>query len=582
MSTAHASEIANALPLHEEALLFLVAAVLCVLILHRLRISPVLGYLAAGLVLGPTGFGIASTGASLRAMAEFGVIFLLFLIGLELSAERLRAMRRWVFGLGAAQMLVTMGALAIPALAFGVPTGTAVLLAGAFALSSTAMAVQLLIERGEAASMTGRVSFAVLLLQDLAVAPLLLLASILSEPQPHALWESIALAIGKAGFAVAAIVALGRLTFGPLLRLAAKTRSTEIFTATALLIVLGTGWATGASGLSAALGAFLAGLALAGTEFRHQAETDIQPFKGLLLGLFFFSVGLEINLGALAETWPLIVAATLALMLVKALLLAAFAGLFGTGVRVAWRVGLLLAQTGEFAFVLVAAALAGGLIAPKLAQELTAVAGLSLALTPFLPMLADRLLPREIKGSQPPSLPAATDFRADLDAGGHVIIAGFGRVGRTVASLMERQQVPYVALDSNPDLVAAERLRGRAIHYGDSVKPEIFKQLHVEKAAAVILTIDQPEAAARAMTVLREHWPHVRVLARARDQRDAHRLLQMGAVTVTPETFESSLALAKGALEALGVPSAAADDLVALYREGDHAEARTQEQTHGD
>lgn len=564
-----AGHAAHGFSMVEETLMFLAVAVTCILLLHRLRISPVLGYLAGGLILGPSGFGVVTLEEDVRTVAELGVVFLLFLIGLELSGERLRALRRWVFGLGVAQFLVTGALLALAGVVLGVDAPVAALLGGGLALSSTAVVVQLLIERGQVASPTGRVTFAVLLLQDLAVVPLLLLATSLSGPPGQSVPVALAIAVGKALLAVVLILLLGRFTLGPLLRAVAATRSTELFTATALLIVLGTGWATGLGGLSAALGAFLAGLVLAGTEFRHQAESDMQPFKGLLLGLFFLSVGLGIDVAAIADRAQWIILGVIGLITLKALVAGMLAWFFGAPRDVAIRSGLLLGEAGEFAFVILATAVSGRLIDNTLGQTLAAMVGLSIAVTPFLPALADRLVAR----FAPPTAPS--DLGPDeQEPHNHVIICGFGRVGQTVAALMARQQVPFVGIDMNADLVRQHAMKGLHILYGDSARHETLKRLGADHAVAAIITLDDPQAAARTVAAFRDHWPSLRLFARARDRTHAAALLALGVEAVVPETFESSLVLARGALESLGVPSAAVDELVTLYRETDHGMTR--------
>ncbi len=565
-----AGHAAHGFSMVEETLMFLSVAVTCILLLHRLRISPVLGYLAGGLILGPSGFGVVTLEEDVRAVAELGVVFLLFLIGLELSGERLRALRRWVFGLGLAQFLVTGALLGVIGIFLGLEAPVAVLLGGGLALSSTAVVVQLLIERGQVASPTGRVTFAVLLLQDLAVVPLLLLATTLSGPPGQSVPLALAIAVGKAVLAVALILLLGRFTLGPLLRAVAATRSTELFTATALLIVLGTGWATGLGGLSAALGAFLAGLVLAGTEFRHQAESDMQPFKGLLLGLFFLSVGLGIDVAAIADRAHWIILGVLGLITLKALTAGLLARVFGAPRDVAIRSGLLLGEAGEFAFVIITTAVAGRLIDNGWGQTLAATVGLSIAVTPFLPALADRLVAR----FAPPSAPSAVSGGGEEEPHNHVIICGFGRVGQTVAALMARQQVPFVGIDMNADLVRQHAMKGLHILYGDSARHETLKRLGADHAVAAIITLDDPQAAARSVAAFRDHWPGLRLFARARDRAHAAALLALGVEAVVPETFESSLVLARGALESLGVPSAAVDELVMLYRETDHGMTR--------
>lgn len=552
----------------EEVLLFLSVAVACILVLHRLRISPVLGYLAGGLILGPSGFGVVTLAEDVRSVAELGVVFLLFLIGLELSGDRLRALRRWVFGLGMAQFLLTGAILALVVSLLGIAPPVAALLGGGLALSSTAVVVQLLIERGQVASQTGRVTFGVLLLQDLAVVPLLLLATTLSGPAGQSVPLALAIAVGKAALAVIIILVLGRFTLGPLLRAVAATRSTELFTATALVIVLGTGWATGLGGLSSALGAFLAGLVLARTEFRHQAESDMQPFKGLLLGLFFLSVGLGIDIYAIAGQAHWIVLGVLCLIMVKALVAGLLARIFGAAPDVAIRSGLLLGEAGEFAFVVLATAVSGGLINDAWGQALSAAVGLSIAVTPFLPALADRLVARFAP------LAAPAPVGQGEHSHHHVIICGFGRVGQTVAALMAHQQVPFVAIDMNADLVRRQAGKGLHLHYGDSSRHEALKLLGADQAVAAIITLDDPKAAARTVAAFRDHWPGLRLFARARDRGHAAALLEQGVEAVVPETFESSLVLARGALESLGVPSAAVDELLTLYRETDHGMTR--------
>ncbi len=558
----------HSLPFVQEALLFLAAAVIVVLLLHRVRVSPVLGYLLAGLLIGPSGLGLIGEVEEVRAVAELGVVFLLFVIGLELSIERLRALKRWVFGLGTAQVLVTSAVIGGVALAWGNSVEAAVVLGTCLALSSTAVVVQLLVERGEVASPTGRLAFAVLLFQDLAVVPILVLVGVLGGPAEQDVAMVLLLSLLKATVAVGVILLLGRFTLGPLLRRVAATRSTDLFTATALLIVLGTGWATNLGGLSAALGAFLAGLVLAGTEFRHQVESDIQPFKGLLLGLFFLAVGMGIDVNLIVDRIGLIALSVVGLIAIKAAIASALAIAFGAPRDVAIRSGLLLGEGGEFAFVVVGSALASGLLPAETAQFMFAVVGLSIVATPFLPALADRIVMRLA-----PTATAAGDDAAPPDAhdglSGHVIIAGFGRVGQTVARLFAEQQVPYVAVDFGADLVRAMRSRGLPVHFGDGSRPEILKQLGADQAMAVVVTLDQPAAAARTVEAVRHNWPALKVFARSRDREHAAELLAQGCVAVVPETFESSLTLAKGALEALGVPTAAVDELVAKHRDVD-------------
>ncbi|ACI97822.1 monovalent cation:proton antiporter-2 (CPA2) family protein [Rhodospirillum centenum] len=553
----------HALPFVQEAILFLAASIVVVLVLSRLRISPVLGYLLAGLLIGPSGLALIGDVDKIRSFAELGVVFLLFIIGLELSVERLQALRRWVFGLGAAQVGLTAGLIGGIAWFWGNSPEASMVLGACLALSSTAVVVQLLVERGEVASATGRVTFAVLLFQDLAVVPVLVLVSVLSNPGDQPLLLALGLSLLKAVVAVTVILVIGRFTLGPLLRRVAATRSTEIFTATALLIVLAMGWATSLGGLSAALGAFLAGLVLAGSEFRHQIESDIQPFKGLLLGLFFLTVGMGIDLDLVMENVAWALVSVFGLIAIKAGLTTGLALAFGAPRDVAIRSGLLLGEGGEFAFVVVGAALSAHMLPPEIGQFMFAVVGLSMLLTPFLPTLADRIV--SVLGPQKAEPAGPEPDVAEMS--GHVIVNGFGRVGQTVAALLSEQQVPYVALDMNPELVRAMREKGYPIHYGDGSRPELLQKLGADNAAAVIVTLDQPAATERAVGAVRHHWPKLQVFARARDRARAAELAKLGVEGVVPETFESSLSLAKGALQALGVPTQAVEELVTRHRE---------------
>lgn len=556
----------HTLPYVQEALVFLAAAVIVVLLLHRVKVSPVLGYLLAGLLIGPSGLALIGEVEEIRAVAELGVVFLLFVIGLELSVDRLKALKRWVFGLGTAQVVVTSVIIGSIAWFWGNPVEVAIVLGACLALSSTAVVVQLLVERGEVASPTGRLTFAVLLFQDLAVVPILVLVSVLGSSGDQSIPVMLALSLIKAVVAVVVILLIGRFTLGPLLRRVAATRSTDLFTATALLIVLGTGWATNLGGLSAALGAFLAGLVLAGTEFRHQVESDIQPFKGLLLGLFFLAVGMGIDVNLIVGQLGLVLLSVVGLIALKAAITTALAIAFGAPKDVAIRSGLLLGEGGEFAFVVIGTALAAGLVPVETAQFMFAVVGLTIVATPFLPALAEQIAKRVV--APQPELPVGSPPDDHDGLSGHVIIAGFGRVGQTVAKLFTEQQVPYVAVDLGADLVRRMREQGLPVHYGDGSRPEILKQLGVDQAVAMVVTLDTPSAAARTVESIRHHWPDLKIFARSRDREHAAELMAMGCIAVVPETFESSLTLAKGALEALGVPTAAVDELVVRHRDG--------------
>jgi len=566
-AAAEAGEAAHSIPLLDESLLFLAVGLAVVLLLSRFRLSPVLGFLIGGMLIGPSGFAVAPDVETVRAVAELGVVFLLFVIGLDLSVERFRALGRWVFGLGTAQVAACAAAIGAIAWAWGNPPAVALLLGVGLALSSTAVVVQLLVERGEVASPHGLVAFSVLLLQDLAVVPLLVLVPMLGSGGTEQLPITLGLAVLKAVGAVGAIVLVARYALGPLFARAAATKSSDVLTAAALFVVLGTAWVTQALGLSAALGAFLAGMALAGSEFRHHVESDIQPFKGLLLGLFFLSVGMSIDVALILDAIAWLVPSVIGMMAIKGVLIAALARAFGATPPVAVRAGVILAEGGEFAFVVLGAALANGVVDAETVQFMFAVVGLSIVTTPFLPALADRLAARF--ASEAPDAAAAQAGGGHGHGGGmsgHVVVAGYGRVGRTVALLLSEQQVPWVAVDLDPARVRAEARAGGPVVYGDASRPEILKRLGVADAAAVVLTLDDPAAAERTLEAVRRDSPGVAVFARARDRDAAARLRALGADTVVPETFESSVALAGEALNVLGVPGAAVEDIVARLR----------------
>jgi len=555
-----------------DVLVFLAAVAIVVPLLRRLKTNPVIGYLAVGAALGPFALKVLPDIGTVHTLAEFGVVFLLFTIGLELSAARLLAMRRLVFGLGAAQVLVTAAAIGGIAWAWGNSAEASLILGACLALSSTAVVVELLLARGEFASRAGRATFAVLLFQDLAVIPILFLVTVFAQADGGAVMTGLGLALAKAALAVAAIVVAGRLIVRPLFRFVGTAHSAEFFVATALLVVLGTGWIASLFGLSMALGAFLAGLLLAETEFRHQVDTDIQPFKGLLLGLFFISVGMAIDFAEIAANPFWIAAAVIGLIALKAAIAVALGLLFGLPREVAVQTGLLLGEGGEFAFVAIQAAMLQGVIEGPVSQFMLIVTTFSLVLTPGLAALAARLAAwlarRAGEGAHGVSQADAAEL-AD-----HVVIAGFGRVGRTVARLLDLQQVAYVAVDLDSARVASGRADGRPVFFGDASRPEVLRRLGAERASAVVVTLNAPSAVARTVTQIRVAWPHLRLFARAHDTAAAAALTALGANLVVPETVESSLQLGRSVLIDLGTPSSAVEELVARFREVEFADYR--------
>ncbi|MDA0786975.1 MAG: cation:proton antiporter, partial [Proteobacteria bacterium] len=561
----------HAIPFLREVVVFLVIAAILVPLFQRVRISPVLGFLLAGVIIGPFGLGafadrfeilgyVTITDVdSVRVLAEFGVVFLLFLIGLELSLERLWSMRRLVLGLGSTQVLVTGLAIGAVALAWGNSINAAILIGASFALSSTAVVVEELIRRKEFSTRVGRASFSVLLFQDLAVVPILILVSAFTGTAGGSFLETLAVGFGIAIAAAAAIFVLGRIVLRPLFRLAASARAPEFFVAIMLLTVIGASAATAAAGLSLALGAFLAGLLLAETEFRHQIEVDVQPFKGLLMGLFFLTVGMSIDLHAFADLGLMIVLSVVGLIALKAGLLTILGRLFGLPLCSAAHVGLLLGQAGEFGLLVVGLAMVGGLIPAESGQFFLIVAGLAMMVTPALAVAGARLTHWLERGTAQSLEPSAGEI---AELGRHVIIAGYGRVGAAIAALLREEKINYVALDLDSALVGDLRARDEPVFFGDGRRAEVLARVGAERASAIVLTLDVERDAERAVRDIRKRWPDVPVYARARDLEHATALDAAGATRTIPELAESSLQMGAFVLSGLGLPQDAVNTLV--------------------
>ena len=550
-----------------DAILFLLAAVVIVPLFRQMRASPVIGYLVAGAVIGPHGFAFVREVEGTYSLAELGVVFLLFTIGLELSVERLKVMARYVFGLGSAQVAATTLLLGPAAALLGAGIGQAAVIGGALALSSTAFVLQLLSERGELPSRLGRVVLAVLLMQDLAVVPGLAIVLALGDPS-ESVAASLALAGGKALLAVAVLLAAGRWVLRPLYRVIAAARNSELFVATTLLVALGTAWGTAQAGLSMSLGAFLAGLMLAGTEYRHQIEADIEPFRGLLLGLFFISTGMLIDLRLIADQLALVLALAVGIVLAKAAIVAVLARLFGFRLPLAINIALHLAQGGEFAFVLLSMAMRSAVIPVAEAQLLLGAVAISMAATPLLAE-AGRRAQRRLEQRRLDDLAGLAEEAAELSD--HVIIAGFGRVGQTVAHMLESQQRPYLALDIDPAHVEEGRRRGRPVFFGDAGRPLVLQAAGAERARAVVITMDDAAAARHAVGALRRRLPDLPILVRARDRAHLEQLADIGATAVVPEMAEASLQLGSAVLRALGLRDEQVDRVVEQFRADDYA-----------
>ena len=548
---------------YREALIVLGAAGVVIPLFHRLRVSSVLGFMLVGIVVGP--FGVASLAPrsrwlsavtisdpdSIEPIAGLGVVLLLFMIGLELSFERLRTMRRLVFGLGALQAGLCAAALAAAAILLGHDRVAATVIGLALAMSSTAVVLQVLAEEKRLNSATGRGSFAILLFQDIAVVPILFALAALG-PAAHASGAAgFTLAVGQGLLSVAVIVALGRLVLRPLFRSVARTRSAELFVAACLLVVIATGLATAAAGLSMALGALIGGLLLAGTEYRRQVEVTIEPFKGLFVGVFLISIGMSLDLRTVAAHPVLVFGAAAGMLLLKTLIVVPLARAFGLKWADSLHSGLLLGPGGEFGFVIVSVAIGEHMLDTETARVVLFVTAVTMAAIPLLSKLNDFLSPRLIP--KPPLEPAIM-LQDDPDAPpARVLIAGFGRVGQTVATMLEVHKVPYLAIDRDPDRVARQRAQGKPVYFGDMTQIELLKRLRLATASALVVTLDETAAADRLVAGARAERPDLLIVARARDAGHAAHLYRIGASDAVPETIEASLQLSEAVLVDLGI-----------------------------
>lgn len=542
----------------KDAMVFLAAAGVGVPLLQRLRVNPVLGFMLAGMAIGPYGLGrLASEYEWIRnvtitdpeefeGLGEIGVIFLLFTIGLDLSFRRLWTMRKLVFGLGTAQVVATAIALGAALIVYGIPLGASVIAGLGLALSSTAVAVQILISRHRFGTQEGQTAFAVLLLQDLTVVPILFLVGALSASSAEDMQAEILRTIGYGTVAVAGLLLAGRFVMPPIMRAAGRAQSHELFIAVVLLVAMVSAAATGFAGLPTSLGALIAGAILAETAFKHQVEADIEPFKGLLLGLFFVYVGMTVDLAFVWSIWPQVLGGLGLLIGIKTGILLVLAFAFRVGRATAFEVAFLLGHAGEFALILLAAATAAGLIERDLSQIMTAVIVLSMALTPIMDEIGRRLgALSEWRRSEPVTLRTA-------DRDGPVIIGGYGRVGRTIAQVLDAESLPWVALEADPYEVSASRKAGLPVFYGDATRKEVLLRAGANRCPAFVVTLDNPQLAERMVRAVREEWPDAKLFARAKDWRHADHLRRLGVDDVIPEAVEGSLQLAAHVLEGLG------------------------------
>jgi len=544
--------------------LYLAAAVLAVPIARALGLGAIIGYLAAGIAIGPWGLALVSNGQDILHFAEFGVVLMLFVVGLELQPSRLWSLRRPIFGFGGAQMLLCAAALFAAAWLAGMPWRTSLVVALGLALSSTAIALQTMQERNLVRTQSGQAGLSILLFQDVAAIPILALLPLLGaaaglqvdHPPKDLVWE-VAKIIGVVG----AIVLGGRLLLRPLLRWIAQSRTPEIFTATSLLLVVGIAWLMVMVGLSMALGAFLAGVLLAESEYRRELETDIEPFKGLLLGLFFMAVGMTIDFGVLARSPWTIAAIVVGFLAIKFVVIYTLA----TGAKIAYRerpvFTLLLAQGGEFAFVVFQSAAGAQVLSPELASQLIGAVALSMLISPLLLALLDRVLLRrhaQIKA------PQVEEISEPQDA--PVLIAGFGRYGQIVARVMLAQGIPCTILDHSVEMLEVAHTFGYRVFYGDATRLPLLRMAGAEKARVLVVAVDTPEQSLKIVALARKHFPQLEIVARARDVAHWNALRDLGATRIEREVFESSLASARTVLEVMGLTPQEATQTTQRFR----------------
>ncbi len=542
----------------KDAIVILATAGIIVPLVSRLKISPVLGYLAAGVLFGPDALGALAAKwhvlqpfavtdrVRIAGVAEFGIVVLMFMIGLELSFERITTMRRLVFGLGGAQVVAGIIALALAASALGLPASGAAIIGAALALSSTAIVLEVLAEAKRLRTTAGRASFAVLLFQDISVVPILFVIGVLQGDEAG--FAGGLIAVAKVLIAVIVIIGVGRLALRPLFRLVVEQKSTDLFMAACLLVIAVTAEISALAGLSMALGAFIAGLLLAETEYRREVEVTIEPFRGLLLGVFFFFVGMSVDVAAVLREPHIVLGLMVALIAIKAAVLYVLARLFGLADRAAIETSLLLAAGGEFAFVVLGAASQSGAIPAQTASMGLAVASLSMAMTPLLARLGARLNPRA-------TTPAAAPMEAPAaDGEARVLLLGYGRAGQLIGAMLDEFKIVYNAVDGDVARVAAMRAAGKRIYYGDATRPEFLRHCGIASADAVVISLNPQQPIERIVSAVRAERPDILIVARARDLPHARALHALGVNEAVPETFEASLQLSEGLLVGLGAP----------------------------
>lgn len=545
-----------------DILAILLATVVIIPIFHRIRLGAILGYLFAGVLLGPWGFGVITEVEDIRHLAEFGVIFLLFLLGIELKPDKLWQMRKMVLGLGLGQVLITAGLIYGIAVWLGVSNQSAIIVGFGLALSSTAFCLKLLSERGGISTVMGRMSFSVLLLQDIAVVPLLALVSYFAGGSQEIMEPSL-----KPLYAILVLAALlfaGRYLLNPVLGRIVASQDAEVFIAMAVLLVLGVAWIMQSVGFSMALGAFVAGIMLAESHYRHQIEADILPFRGILLGLFFMTVGMGIDFSLLWERLADILLLTWGLMTLKCLVVYALSRIMRARHDIALQNGALLSQSGEFGFVLFGFAAASGVLEKQLGDILTLVIALTMVLTPFVVNATNWLLLRFYTPAPSEDEGYAEFVEASEE---HVILAGFGRVGARIGTLLGAAGVPYIALDMKQKRVKDARAQGFPVFFGDASKVKVLQAAGADHAKMIVVTLDDPVQIDRLVSQVRQFYPEMPIHARARDRKHCADLITIGATSAVSETLETSLRLTEEILLGSGVEAEKASRVIDEFRD---------------
>ncbi|MDX1539969.1 MAG: monovalent cation:proton antiporter-2 (CPA2) family protein [Geminicoccaceae bacterium] len=557
------------------AAIFLGAAVIAVPIARWLGLGAVLGYLAGGVLIGPFGLRLVTDVDSILHFAEFGVVLLLFVIGLELQPGRLWSMRRAVFGTGLFQVGLTAALLGTLGWLGGLSLTQTVVVALSLALSSTAFALQILAERNELTTRHGRTAFSILLFQDLAVIPILAVVPLLAPGGEDAAPDEIWWALAEVAVVLVTVIVGGRYLLRYGLRLIASTGIREIFTASALLVVIGTALLMEVVDLSMGLGAFLAGVLLAESEYRHELEADIEPFKGLLLGLFFIAVGMSLNLRVVLEQPLAILGLVIALLLIKGVVLLAVGRWSGLSLKSSRKLAATLPQGGEFAFVIFSVALGAEVIGQSLNDLLTVVVTLSMMLTPLLVLLNQMLEERTSEAAEP-------GYDVSPAEESQVIIAGFGRVGQIVARILRARKIPFTALDKSSDTVDFVARYGNNIYYGDASRLELLRAARADKAEIFVLAIDDIGDSLKTAEVVRKHFPKLKIYARAHNRKHAYQLMDLGVTIFRRETFLSSIDLAREVLVGLGLRPATAERAARRFREHDERRLWADHEAHRD